>query len=57
MKNPKKFVGIAFISFKNEEMKNKVLEENSHSLFERITSLFSKGLTPNINDEHLSWNG
>lgn len=43
MKNPKKFVGMAFVSFQNEDMKNKVLEENSHNIFERILSVFAGG--------------
>lgn len=48
---------MAFISFQNETQKEKVLSANKHSIQERVLSFIQRGLTPNISDEDLSWNG
>ncbi|CAD8048026.1 unnamed protein product [Paramecium sonneborni] len=51
----KKFAGIAFISFDDEEMKNKVLSENPHTQFERMKSYLNQGKLPNLQANDLAW--
>ncbi|CAD8136214.1 unnamed protein product [Paramecium pentaurelia] len=54
-KENKKFAGIAFISFDNEEMKTKVLNENPFTQLERMRSYWNKGKLPGITEKDLSW--
>lgn len=54
-KHNTKFAGIAFVSFDNEDMKNKVLEENPHTFMERFKTYWNKGKTPDITENDLSW--
>jgi hypothetical protein len=57
LESNKNFVGKAYVSFNTESMKAKVLEHNQHGFFERVVSYFQKGMTPNLNESELQWNG
>lgn len=51
----KNFAGIAFISFENEDMKDRVLNDNRHTMTERLCSFVNRGRTPDLTHEDLSW--
>ena len=48
---------MALISFDNETMKDRVLNENKHSFCERISAFFNDGKSANLTKEDLSWLG
>ncbi|CAK64341.1 unnamed protein product (macronuclear) [Paramecium tetraurelia] len=54
-KENKKFAGIAFISFEDENMKNLVLQENQHTQLERMKSYWNKGKLEGLSENDLSW--
>ncbi|CAD8169509.1 unnamed protein product [Paramecium pentaurelia] len=55
--NREKFAGIAFISFLTEEMKQLVLQHNPHTSWERIKAFFNNGLTGDVKEKGLIFEG
>ncbi|CAK58012.1 unnamed protein product (macronuclear) [Paramecium tetraurelia] len=55
--NKDKFAGIAFISFLTEEMKQLVLQHNPHTSWERIKAFFNNGLTGDVKEKGLIFEG
>lgn len=51
----KKFSGIAFVSFQTEDMKDRVLEDNQHTVQERIEAYLNKGRHAALSPSDLSW--
>jgi hypothetical protein len=51
------FAGIAFISFKTEEMKDLVLEQNTFTPFERMKAYYNKGKKQNPEPDELILEG
>ncbi|CAD8115777.1 unnamed protein product [Paramecium sonneborni] len=54
--NRDKFAGIAFISFQTEEMKQIVLQHNSHTSWERMKAFFNQGKTADVKGKGLILN-
>ena len=50
-----KFSGIALISFQTENMRNEVLKNNDHSIFDRITAYQNDGKADSLTSSELAW--
>lgn len=48
---------MALVSFDNEQMKERVINENKHSFFERILAFLNDGKSSNLTNEDFSWEG
>lgn len=51
----KAFCGIAYVSYDTEEMKDKVLQDNTHTWSERLCAFFNRGKSSSLTHEDLSW--
>jgi hypothetical protein len=52
-KSNKNFTGVAFVSFENELMKEKVLKDNQHTGWEQIKSFCYDGKSPMLKEHEL----
>ncbi|CAD8188436.1 unnamed protein product [Paramecium octaurelia] len=51
----RQFSGIAFVSFESEKMKDLVLSQNTHTLFDKVKTFLYSGKTPGLDEMELQW--